>query len=414
VKLAEKLEGYRITSLKPDLVADQPASPDKDRGLADLITNVCSRILESEPQLVADVAAGNQDQSKLNELISKYAEEQSLRAGYYKFQLKQQVLDSLFGYGPLQPLIDDPDISDIDATGPEFITIKKLGLRSTANIRFSDQRSYDSFCRLLIIRHGGVINENDSHCRVTDPDNRLRINVTVPPRSLKYPSLSIRKHSRQTPDLEYLMSLGMFDKGCLQILSQLANSGKSIVICGKGASGKTTLLRGLIQAMPPLERVLIAESDSEIYPEKPCCLVQKIKHPQTGGNPVSLREIVSDGLTMSLDTYCIGEIVGEEAYEFIRASFSGHRCLATVHAISAEDALDRLVSLAISAAGAEQEKMLHKMAVGGIQIIIFIKEFKIEKILIIEQFDKGAFRYAYKILWQKENETAGITAYQRS
>lgn len=399
--LAERLIEYKFSVSKSNSSSVKSPTTIDHQGLPDLIANVCNRILESEPQLVADVASGIQDQDKLNNLISKYAEEQSLKAGYYKFQLKQQVIDSLFGYGPLQQLIDDPEISDIDAIGPKSITIKRLGIRSITEIEFPDNHSYDSFCRLLIIRHGGVINENDSHCRVTDSEKRLRINVTVPPRSLKYPSLSIRKHSVKTPDLEYLMQAGMIDKSCIQLLSQLASTDQSIVICGKGASGKTTLLRGLIHAMPLLERVLIAESDSEIYPEKPCCLVQKIKKPHAGGRSVSLRDIISDGLTMSLDTYCVGEIVGDESYEFIRAAFSGHRCLATVHAISAEDALDRLISLAISATEVEQEKMLKRMLASGIQIVIFIQDFKIKKIIKVEQYNEGAAKYAYKILWQK-------------
>ena len=98
--------------------------------------------------------------------------------------------------------------------------------------------------------------------------------------------------------------------------------------------------------MPEMERVLIAESDSEIYPNKPYCIQHRVKKKNEGGVEMTLQDLIRDGLTMSLDTFCIGEIVGNEAWDFIKAAFSGHRSVATVHSESASGVFDRLMSLA--------------------------------------------------------------------
>lgn len=384
---------------------EQDSQEKDDTALAGLITQVCSRLLEEHPELINRATNQTAERDVLLNLITQYAEQYSIRSGLYINELQKKVVDSLFGYGPLQYLIDDPDISDIDAVSPSEITVKKNGVRLRISTCFENAADYETYCRLLIIRQGGLINENDSHCRVTDSEYHLRINVTVPPRSLKYSSLSIRKHSASAKTLEELASVEMLNINDIALLKHLAASDNSILICGKGGSGKTTLLRSLINVMPPLERILIAESDSEIYAEKACCLSQRIRRSNEGGRPVSLRDLISDGLTMSLDTYCIGEIVGDEAYEFIRAAYSGHRCLATVHAISAEDALDRLISLARGASSGEHEHTLRNMLARSLDIIIYLEDFKIGSVIRVIGYNKERYDYEYEFI--RENKNAG-------
>jgi pilus assembly protein CpaF len=170
-----------------------------------------------------------------------------------------------------------------------------------------------------VIRNGGQINENDSHCRVTDEQNRLRINVTIPPRSVRFPTLCIRNTGKSR-----------FASGIFKMAACLANRRGLVMALGGRRPLRSLFAAGALPARPPCcgpsgrnaasERVLVAESDSELYPEKPCCLLQRIKKPHEGGRRSAVR-LVRDGLTMSLDTYCIGEIVGDEALAFIHAAF---------------------------------------------------------------------------------------------
>lgn len=405
VWLAEKLASYQMTAMPQDDETKETISP-LANGLTEMVSVICSRILVADPELVADVAAGRTPRQALIALIGRTAEQESFRAGFFKADLQQQVLDFLFGYGPLQPFIDNEDVSDIDGTGPNEFSIKMNGRRQQLDVSFADQQAYDTFCRLVIIRNGGIINENDSHCRVSDQQARLRINVTVPPRAINGASISIRKHRKQGWRLTDLQAIGMIDSELSELFQELAKSDATILFCGKGAAGKTTLLRAFIHAMPVLERVMIAESDSEIFPDKPYCLVQKIKKDREGGRPVSLRDLIADGLTMSLDTYCIGEIVGDEAMDFMRAAFSGHRCLATTHAVSASDALDRLLALARPAAHGENDRLLRKMLGASVNYIVFLKNFKVAQVIKIGGYRESEDAYVMDEIWSANQNAA--------
>ncbi|NLO36785.1 MAG: CpaF family protein [Clostridiaceae bacterium] len=401
--LARKLQEVQSNAAgRPLLLMDQassdgpePVQPD----LQALVATVCSQILQSDAATVAAVAAHKVPRQALWDIIARTADQVSVRAGFFRRDLQQQVMDFLFGYGPLQACILDEAVTDVDATAPDAFTIKRDGVRQLLPLRFPDAQTYDTFCRLLVIRNGGQINENDSHCRVTDEQNRLRINVTIPPRSVRYPTLSIRKHRQKSLHLPDLQASGMFDQAVADRLRHWAEEGRSVLFCGKGAAGKTTLLRAFLEALPRLERVLVAESDSELYPEKPCCLLQRIKKPHEGGRPVSLYDLVRDGLTMSLDAYCIGEIVGDEALAFIHAAFSGHRCLGTIHADRPEEVPDRLLALARPASRGESDRTLRRMIGSSLDIVVCLKQFKVARIVVIHGYREETDHYEMDVAW---------------
>jgi pilus assembly protein CpaF len=378
-------------------------------GMTALVSAISVKILSNSPDLVAEVAAGRMERGVLEALILKEAEGERSRFGLYREELVRRVLDFMFGYGPLQELVEDDTVSDIDGTRFDEFSIKRAGERVRSDVHFPDEKTFDTYCRLVVIRNNGVLNENDSHCRVTDEARRLRINVAVPPRNVTGPSISIRKHRRASWSLEELAGsgAGMLPDGLPERLRRLAESDRSVLFCGKGAAGKTTLLRAFVKALPVMERVLVAESDSEIFPEKPYCIEQRIKKKNEGGRPVTLRDLVADGLTMSLDTYCIGEIVGDEAYEFLRAAFSGHRCLATVHAESAADSLDRLTSLARPGAFGESERTMKRMVGGSIDDVLFLKRFRLVEWLRVEGYDDGEGRFRFETVWKTTAEPEG-------
>ena len=314
-------------------------------------------------------------------------------------ELIRKVMDFMFGYGLLQPYIEDEDITDIDGTAYDQFVIKRHGVRSKIPVNFGSEKIFDTYCKLVAIRNGGILNENDSHCRVTDERYRLRINVSIRPRNISGPAISIRKHRKNSYTIKDLKRLGMLDDELEALLRRLAASDASVLFCGKGAAGKTTLMRAFINILPEMERVLIVESDAEIYPDKPYCIEQRIKKKNEGGRPVTLKDLVLDGLTMSLDTYCVGEITGDEAWEFIKAAFSGHRGIATTHSESAEDAFGRLLTLSKGANIGESEKTIKEVLGRSIDFIFYLKEFRVVEVLEVRGYDGQADRFVYKRLY---------------
>jgi pilus assembly protein CpaF len=257
---------------------------------------------------------------------------------------------------------------------------------------------FDTYCKLIAIRTGGILNENDSHCRVTDEKRRLRINVSISPRNVDGPAISIRKHRKESYTLQDLERLGMFSHTTGLFLEKLAVSNSSVLFCGKGAAGKTTLLRAFVNKMPEMDRVLVAESDAEIYPDKPYCIEQRIKKANEGGRPVTLKDLLRDGLTMSLDSYVVGEIVGDEAWEFVKAAYTGHRGIATTHSESAGDAFGRLLTLGKGANVGESEKTIKEMLAKSIDVIIYLEKFKITEILAVDGYNPAEDSFIYKNL----------------
>jgi pilus assembly protein CpaF len=364
-----------------------------------IVSNITFDILKDSPEIVVEVANGTAERQILEKEIIKNIDKNMYHLGLYREELIKKVFDFMFGYGELQQFIEDQDISDIDGTKYNEFVIKRKGIRQKINVNFGSEEIFDTYCKLIAIRNGGILNENDSHCRVTDEKYRLRINVSIKPRNINSPSISIRKHRKNSYTLQDLNNLGMIDSYIKEFIKQLAYSDATILFCGKGAAGKTTLMRAFVNILPEMERVLIAESDAEIYPDKPYCIQQRIKKQNEGGRPVTLKDLVRDGLTMSLDTYCIGEIVGEEAWEYIKAAFTGHRSIATLHSESAEDAFGRLLTLCQGASTGESERSIKEIMSKSIDVIFYLEEFKVVDVLEVVDYLKDSDKFIFNRLF---------------
>jgi pilus assembly protein CpaF len=373
-----------------------------------LVSNITFDILKESPGLVADVANGNIERSVLETEIIKVIDRHKYHFGILRDQMIRKVFNFMFGYGELQKYIEDEEVSDIDGTKFNEFVIKRNGIRIKVPVNFGNEKIFDTYCKLIAIRNRGILNENDSHCRVADERYRLRINVSVKPRNVSGPAISIRKHRRKSYTLSDLVKIGMLNEEMALFFRSLAWTDVTILFCGKGATGKTTLMRSFVNILPEMERVLIAESDVEIYPDKPYCIEQRIKKPNEGGRPVTLRELIQDGLTMSLDTYCIGEIVGDEAWEFIKASFTGHRGLATTHSESAEDAFARLLTLSKGANIGESEKTIKEMMAKSIDIIIYLRDFKVSDVVEVTGYKTHTDEFQYNRLFHLKKRSEFI------
>lgn len=336
----------------------------------EVIKEIVTYIINKHASLIVDIETNHANPDLLYQEITKYLND-TKQYHMNGDEVMKDVWDYMFGYGILQPLIDDEDITDIDVCRYNFILIKKHGYKEIAQIQFSDEVEFTNFCKLIVIRNGGVINQNDCHARISDQNHRLRINVSIAPRNVIGTSMTIRKHRKKAYSLDDLTYLNMMDEATAKLLKHLMKVSSRLVIVGKGASGKTTLLRALIDEISLTERFLVCESESELYPENPNFIVQKVE--EKSQKKTHLMELIRDGLTMSLDGYCIGELVGEEVSEFVKAGYTDHRILGTLHALSVEETIPRMSSMF----GKNQMDNLEAFISKSIDIIIYIKRFKI-------------------------------------
>lgn len=368
-----------------------------------LISNITYDILRDSPTMVTEVENGILAKAVLEKAIIQVIDKNKYHIGIDRQTVINRVFDYMFRYGPLQSYVEDNSISDIDGTRFNNFTIKRFGKREKIDISFGNEKIFENYCKIIALRNGGILNENDTHCRVSDEKRRLRVNLSIPPRNLSGSAISVRKHPMKNYTFEDLIGFGMMNEEIAKYLKGLAVSNKSILITGKGGSGKTTLLRALIDNADNMERILIAESDSEIYPNKANCIVQRVKKKNEGGIPVTLLDLVIDGLTMSLDTYVVGELTDGVAWHFLIAGFTGHRVMATTHTWSAAGAMPRMLTLAKMAQISESEKTIKEMIATSIDIVIHMDNFKVMEIIEVLGYDTHTDKYNTNTLYRYDS-----------
>jgi len=344
------------------------------------IKDIVGHIINKHASLIVDIETNQASPDLLYQEINKYLNDTNF---YHmkKNEVIKDVWDYMFGYGLLQAFIDDDNVTDIDVCRYDFILIKKHGYKEIAQVKFEDEDEFTNFCKLVVIRNGGIINENDCHARISDQNHRLRINVSIAPRNVIGTSMTIRKHRMQSYTLSDLISLRMLNEETGNLLRHLMVISSRLVIVGKGASGKTTLLRALLREVPITERFLVCESESELYPENPNFIVQKVESRQ--GKKSELKRLIRDGLTMSLDGYCIGELVGDEVYEFVKAGYTDHRVLGTLHAFGIEETIPRMISMIDKDVKNNMLEFIGK----SLDIVVYMKKFKVMEVAEIH-YDK--------------------------
>lgn len=347
---------------------------------------IVGRLIAEHAELLAKVEMGSVKRSVLELEIVKLMDQSGQYNG--RSELVQEIINHMFGYGILQSHLENPLVTDLIGTRYDHFFVKIHGDTHKIPVKFSSEKAFESFCKLIVIRNGGILNENDNHARVADENLKLRINVVIPPRSAQGAFLSIRKHREAAYDFEALKHMGLLDDDSQKLIEEIALGNGRFLICGKGAAGKTTLLRAMINAIGQTQRILVCESDTEIYPESPTIMVQRVIQRGSFGKTVSLNALIRDGLTMSLDGYCIGEITGVEAWDFVKAGYTDHRIMGTIHSAGEEEAVMRLLVLSEIAQLGIGEEVALTMIRRSLDYIIYLQNFQVSGISRFESHKK--------------------------
>ena len=292
------------------------------------------------------------------------------------------LFNHMFGYGILQNLIDDDEVSDINITRYDNIIFKKNGGYHNSYIQFRNENEFLAYCKLIVLRNGGKLNNTHNYDRVDDQERLLRISASIPPRSIMGPNISIRKHKKNSYIFEDLIGLKMLDTESVNLIKKIVENEKNILICGRGGVGKTTLLRSILDYVPRNKRFLVCESENELYPRSDNFIVEKIVDNEYGKS-VNLSDLIRDGLTLSLDGYCIGEIVGPEAWEFIMAGLTDHTTYGTIHASGYEEVIQRLKMLINSKISNYKDEVIDNIISRSLDYVIYMRKFKVVEIAVL-------------------------------
>ena len=268
-----------------------------------------------------------------------------------KQQLLFEVMDEVFGFGPLEEFLREPEITDILVNGPHQIYIEKNGRLELTDASFSDNKHLMRVISRIGSNVGRRIDESVPMLDARLPDGS-RVNAIIPPLALDGPMLSIRRFGAIPIDINRLIELEALTKEMAFFLESCVRCRMNILISGGTGSGKTTLLNALSQWIPPGERVLSIEDAAELQLQRDHVVRLETRPPNIEGKgQITQRDLLRNSLRMRPDRIIIGEVRGPETLDMLQAMNTGHEgSMTTVHANNPRDALTRLENM-VSMAG---------------------------------------------------------------
>lgn len=260
--------------------------------------------------------------------------------------LIDDVMNEIQGFGPLQPLLSDPEIDDIVVNGPGAVYVERAGNLEEVPVRFRDAAHLMNIIQRIVSPIGRRVDESAPYVDGRLPDGS-RVNVIIPPVALEGPVLSIRKFKRTPLSGQDLVRNGSMTPQMLQYLSTSIAGKRNVLICGGTGTGKTTLLNVLSSCIGARERIVTIEDAAELQLQK-AHVVRLETRPASpdGANEVTARDLMRNALRMRPDRIILGEVRSSEAVEMLQAMGTGHDgSMATIHANGPRDALERLEML---------------------------------------------------------------------
>jgi pilus assembly protein CpaF len=261
-------------------------------------------------------------------------------------RLVEEILDNILGLGPIEPLLRDPEVSDIMINGAKTIFVERKGRIVRTNVEFTDDQHLMKIIERIVSAVGRRIDEQHPMCDARMVDGS-RFNAIVPPLALDGPCVSIRRFGTIPITAEDLVALGSCPRPILEVLRGAVRSRLNVIISGGTGSGKTTLLNVLSSFIPETERIITIEDSAELQLQQNHVVRLETRPPNIEGKgEVTQRDLVKNCLRMRPDRIILGEVRGAEAIDMLTAMNTGHDgSLATVHANNTRDALARFETM---------------------------------------------------------------------
>jgi len=276
-------------------------------------------------------------------LISLIDSEPTLLSSLEKQQICDEVLDEVFGLGPLEPLLQDPTISDILVNTHKQVYIERKGLLELTNVSFRDSQHLLRIIDKIVSQVGRRVDTSTPmvDARLSDGS---RVNAIIPPLAVDGPILSIRRFSQDKLMPPDLVERAATTQGMMELLEACVRAKLNIIIAGGTGAGKTTLLNALSAFISPKDRIVTIEDAAELQLKQPHVVRLETRPPNLeGSGAVRQRELLVNSLRMRPDRIVVGEVRGEEALDMLQAMNTGHDgSLTTIHANSPRDGISRL------------------------------------------------------------------------
>ncbi len=318
-----------------------------------------------------------------------------------------EIMDEIYGFGPIESLMVDPEVTDILVNGPDRVLVERNGLLETTNIRFADSSHLMQFIHRLVGRAGRRIDESSPMVDARLPDGS-RFNAVIPPLALCGPTVSIRRFGNRRLQMEDMIKYGSVAPAMADFLILAVRGRMNIIVSGGTGAGKTTLLNCMSRFIPDSQRVVTIEETAELSLQQVDVIPLETRLPNLEGKgAVTQRDLLRNALRMRPDRIIVGEARGGEVLDMLQAMNTGHDgSMSTVHANDTRETLDRL-ELMIALAGVDlPSRIARQYVANAIDIVIHVTrlhtgERRITRISEVSGLKDGEYRmddiFVYRI-----------------
>ncbi|MFV0525532.1 MAG: CpaF family protein [Acidimicrobiales bacterium] len=329
-----------------------PAAVGRTAGLAEIRHRVHAALIDELGPVLYDKRMSEDElRSRVySALQAALAQERTPLSASDRAQLIQDVSDDILGYGPIDRLLRDDDVSEIMCNGPDQIYVERSGKLGEEQVNFVDEEHLRRIIDKIVAQVGRRIDESSPLCDARLPDGS-RVNAVIAPLAVGGPFLTIRKFSADPLRIDDLIRFGTLSVHGARFLQACIVGKLNVVVSGGTGTGKTTTLNVLSSFIPPDERIITVEDAKELQLHQDHVLSMETRPPNVEGKgEVTIRDLVKNTLRMRPDRIVVGECRSGEALDMLQAMNTGHDgSLTTLHANTPRDALSRLETLVLMA-----------------------------------------------------------------
>ncbi|OZM57020.1 type II secretion system protein E [Lottiidibacillus patelloidae] len=304
--------------------------------------------------------------------------------------LIEQIVQDISGLGPLQPLLDNEDISEIMINGPKQVFIEKKGKLTLSSTKFINDSHVMNVIDKIIAPLGRRLDESSPKVDARLPDGS-RINAIIPPLALNGPTVTIRKFQKDRLTINHLIQYKSLNREMANFLHTAVRGRMNVLVAGGTGSGKTTLLNILSSFIPKDERIVTIEDAAELTLNQPHVVSLETRPPNIEGKgEITIRDLVINSLRMRPDRIIVGEVRGGEALDMLQAMNTGHDgSLSTIHANTPRDVISRLETLILMSGYDLPMKAIRQQIASAVDLIVLQKRFsdgsrKITHVTLVE------------------------------
>jgi pilus assembly protein CpaF len=304
-------------------------------------------------------------------IVHVYGQTQRRLPDDLRKQIFDQVLNDLLGFGPIQSLLDDEDVSEIMVNGPKKVFVEKKGQLIKTAVTFDDEDHVLRIIDRIVLPLGRRVDADSPMVDARLPDGS-RVNAVVRPVAIDGPSITIRKFKKDKLKVEDLIAFGSLTQHMADFLAACVRARFNIVISGGTGSGKTTLLNVMSGFIPENERIITIDDAAELQLQQDHVMRMETKSANADGqNAVTIRDLVKNALRMRPDRIVVGEVRGGEALDMLQAMNTGHDgSLTTVHANTPRDAISRIETLVLMAGMDLPIKVVRQQISSAVDLIV--------------------------------------------